>query len=108
MKAMTMTLAVMVSTGGLVYAQGTETPRIDQRQANQQERIDQGVASGQLTEREAHRLNRQQEHIDKMESKAKADGVVTKRERSRIERAQDRTSRHIVRQKHDAQGKRHR
>jgi hypothetical protein len=42
-----------------------------------------------------------------MEEKAKADGVVTKKERGKIERSQDRASRHIARQKHDAQGKRH-
>lgn len=80
-----------------------ETPRIDQRQANQERRIDQGIASGQLNEREATRLNNQQEHIDKMEDKAKSDGAVTKKERARISHAQDRTSSHIARQKHDRQ-----
>ena len=86
----------------LVFAQA-ETPKIDQRQANQERRIDQGIASGQLNEREANRLNNQQEHINKMEDKAKSDGVVTKKERARIGHAQDRTSRHIARQKHDRQ-----
>ncbi|ULA66151.1 MAG: hypothetical protein LZF62_50136 [Nitrospira sp.] len=80
-----------------------ETPKIDQRQANQERRIDQGIASGQLNEREATRLNNQQEHINKMEDKAKSDGVVTKKERARLKHAQDRTSRHIARQKHDRQ-----
>jgi len=32
---------------------------IDQRQANQEKRIDQDIASGQLNEREANRLNKQ-------------------------------------------------
>ena len=93
-------LSVCVTS--LVCAQA-ETPRIDQRQANQEKRIDQGIASGQLNEREANRLNNQQEHVNKMEDKAKSDGVVTKKERARINRAQDRTSRHIARQKHDRQ-----
>jgi len=79
------------------------TPRIDQRQANQEQRIDQGIASGQLNGREADRLNNQQEHIDKMENKAKSDGVMTKKERARISHAQDRASRQITRQKHDRQ-----
>ena len=92
---------------GLAFAQA-ETPRIDKRQANQEQRIDQGIASGQLNEREANRLNNQQEHINKMEDKAKSDGVMTKKERARISAAQDRASRHIVREKHDRQGKRHR
>lgn len=86
----------------VVFAQA-ETPGIDQRQANQERRIDQGIASGQLSEREASRLNNQQEHINNLEEKAKSDGVVTKKERARIRHAQDRTSRHIARQKHDRQ-----
>ncbi len=92
---------------GISYAQA-ETPVIDQRQTNQEQRIDQGIASGQLNEREANRLNKQQDHIDKMENRAKSDGVMTKRERARIGAAQDRASRHIAREKHDRQGKRHR
>jgi len=107
MRAIAIAFAMIVATGGLAYAEGTETPRVDQRQVEQQQRIDQGVASGQLTEREANRLNKEQEHINTMETKAKSDGVVTKKERAKIEHAQDRASRHINRQKHDAQGKRH-
>jgi opacity protein-like surface antigen len=53
-----------VCTASLVFAQA-ETPRIDQRQANQEKRIDQGIAGGQLNEREATRLNNQQEHVNK-------------------------------------------
>ena len=92
---------------GLALAQAN-TPVIDERQANQEQRIDQGISSGQLNEREANRLNKQQEHINKMEDRAKSDGVMTKKERARIVAAQDRASRHIAREKHDRQGKRHR
>ena len=104
-----MLLAVSAMTllmTGMAYAEA-ETPVIDQRQANQEKRIDQGIASGQLNEREANRLNKQQGHINKMEDKVKSDGVVTKREKARIHHAQDRASRHIAREKHDRQGKRH-
>ena len=108
MKTMVLAVGVlMLGMSGMAFAQA-ETPVIDQRQANQEKRIDQGIASGQLNEREANRLNKQQEHINKIEDKAKADGVVTKGERARIDHAQDRASRHIAREKHDAQGKRHR
>ena len=93
---------LLVCAVSSVFAQA-ETPRIDQRQANQEKRIDQGIASGQLNEQDANRLNKQQVHVNKMEDKAKSDGVVTKKERARISRAQDRTSRHIARQKHDRQ-----
>jgi hypothetical protein len=90
-----------------VYAQA-ETPGIDQRQANQERRIDHGVTGGVLTEQEANRLTRQQAHINKMEDKAKSDGVVTKKERARLHATQDRASRHIAREKHDRQGVRRR
>ena len=79
------------------------TPGIDKRQANQEARIQQGVQSGQLTQREAARLEKGQERVQKMEDKAKADGVVTKKERARIQHAQDVQSRHIAKQKHDRQ-----
>lgn len=92
---------------GIAVAEA-ETPVIDQQQTNQEQRIDQGIASGQLNEREANRLNTQQEHVNKMEDRAKSDGVMTKKERARIGAAQDRASRHIAREKHDRQGKRHR
>jgi hypothetical protein len=85
-----------------------ETPRIDQRQANQEQRIDQGIASGQLNEQEAARLNKQQNHIDNMENKAKADGTVTKKESAKIGHEQYRASRHIEREKHDRQNVRYR
>lgn len=93
--------------GGTAHSQA-ETPGIDQRQANQEKRVDRGIASGQLNEREAARLNKQQDHIDNMENKAKADGVVSKKERQRIYNAQDRASGNIYREKRDRQGTRHR
>lgn len=103
MKQVILSVALLsVCATSLVFAQA-DTPKIDQRQANQEKRIDQGIAGGQLNEREAIRLNNQQEHITKMEDKAKSDGVVTKKERARINRAQDRASRPIARQKHDRQ-----
>jgi hypothetical protein len=92
---------------GTVYAQA-ETPVIDRRQVTQEKRIDHGIAGGQLNEREANRLSKQQNHINKIEDKAKADGVVTNKEQGRITHAQNQASRHIARQKHDAQGARHR
>lgn len=81
----------------------TATPGIDQRQMNQEQRIDQGIASGQLTQREANRLERGQQRVDNMENRAKSDGVVTARERARIQHAQNVESKRIYRQKHDRQ-----
>jgi len=81
----------------------TATPGVDQRQINQQQRIDQGVKSGQLTPKEATRLEKGQEHVQKVEDKVKADGKVTPKERARLQQAQDVQSRQIAKQKHDRQ-----
>ncbi len=86
----------------LAFAQAN-TPRVDQRQANQERRIDQGVASGSLTEREANRMERGQQRVDNMENRAKSDGVVTRGERARLHQAQEVQSRRIYAQKHDRQ-----
>ncbi|HEX9743409.1 MAG TPA: hypothetical protein VGA17_11545 [Nitrospiraceae bacterium] len=84
-----------------VYAQ--TTPGVDTRQERQQQRIDQGVAGGELNQREAGRLQRRQDRIAAHEEKAKSDGVVTKRERRQLHREQNRASRHIAKEKHDRQ-----
>jgi uncharacterized membrane protein YebE (DUF533 family) len=78
-----------------------ETPVINQRQANQQNRINQGVASGQLTGNEAARLQRGQARVDNMKANAKADGVVTRSERAQIKSAQNVQSNRIYNKKHN-------
>ncbi len=93
-------MAAAVAVPG--YAQ-TATPGIDAREERQQQRIDQGVASGELNRREAARLEREQQRIERHEAKAKADGVVTKQERRQLHREQNRASRHIAKEKHDRQ-----
>lgn len=98
--------ALALATPLLAFAQtpsAPSAPRIDQRQANQERRIDQGVQSGSLTQKEAARLEKGQDHVQNMEDKAKADGKVTPKERARIEHAQDNQSKRIANQKHDRQ-----
>lgn len=100
--------ATMIA-GWLLLASGASaiaaerTPRADHRQARQDVRIAQGVASGELTQREAVKLEVREEHIDRVEQRVKADGTVTAGERARLEVKQDRASRAIYRQKHDRQ-----
>lgn len=104
MKLKNIVAALCVSALALpALAQTASTPRIDQRQANQQQRIDQGVQSGTLTQQEAARLQQGQQHVQNMENKAAADGKVTAKERARIEHAQDVQSKRVYRQKHDRQ-----
>jgi hypothetical protein len=94
--------AVLALAPALAFAQA-ETPPVDQRQLNQERRIEQGVVSGSLAAREANRLEHGQQRVDNIEQRAKADGVVTGRERARLHHAQDVQSRRIAVQKHDRQ-----
>ncbi len=79
------------------------TPRVDQRQINQAARIDQGTASGSLTQRETARLDQGQQRVGNIEAQAKADGVVTRQERAHLHHAQEVESHRIYAQKHDRQ-----
>ena len=97
------TAAVIAAFALPALAQTQSTPRIDQRQQNQERRIEQGEKSGALTQKEAARLEKGQARVQKMEDKAVADGKVTKKEARRIEKAQDRQSKKIYREKHDKQ-----
>lgn len=84
-------------------AAAASMPRVDQRQQKQEQRIDQGVASGQLTPHEARKLQRHQAQIDKAENKALADGTVTQKEKAKLHAMQDGASKGIHHQKHDRQ-----
>ena len=87
----------------LASAQTTSTPRIDQRQLNQENRIQQGVQSGSLTQKEAANLEKGQTHVQNMENKALSDGKITQKEAQRINETQNKQSRKIEQQKHDQQ-----
>lgn len=95
-------LATLVLSLGL-SALAQQTPSVDRREHRQQRRIRHGVKSGELTRREAARLEAGQARTRRMERRAKADGTVTRRERARLQHRENRTSRRIYRQKHDNQ-----
>lgn len=100
-------LGALLAAAVLVPTLSSAAPRhqaqrrghIDARQDHQQDRIDQGKRSGQITRREAHKLEKQQRGIERAENRAKADGVVTRREARKIERTQNKASRDIHRAK---------
>ncbi len=98
-------VAVMISATGL--AQGRRYCRnngVNERQRDQQQRIRQGIRSGELTRVEAARLERREAQIRLDEAIARrSGGEFTGRERARIQRELDRSSRDIYRQKHDRQ-----
>ncbi len=82
---------------------GVRDPGVNVRQERQQVRIRQGVRSGELTRREAHRARESQRDIRQLERAYRSDGTLTRAERVDLHHEQNQASRQIYRQKHDAQ-----
>ena len=72
-----------------------------QRDVNQQQRINNGVRDGSLTNRQAAKLERGQSHVDAREARAGADGHIGAREQRGIQRADNRQSKRIYNKRHD-------
>jgi len=103
MKKLVLFFGLMVGIFAIATAQST--PKVGKTQARQSVRIADGVADGELTQREANYLKNQQRYIHQEKKVAKADGVVTPNERRNIRHDQRIANRSIRRQKHDLQGK---
>ena len=88
------------SAAGAFAAEGAGTT---QRDVNQQERIEQGLKSGELNTREAARLERQESVVSHMQARALKDGDITPAERARLMAAQNHVGRNIYGEKHDGQ-----
>ncbi len=77
---------------------------VGERLHDQQGRIAQGVRSGQLTPREASRLERRETFLHRQDYRMHlSGGRFTPEERRRLEREENHTSHAIYHQKHDAQ-----
>jgi hypothetical protein len=76
---------------------------VGQRERLQQERIAQGVKSGQLTSGETARLEGRESRINREvhNDRAANGGTLTPAERRQVNRQEDRTSRAIYRKKHN-------
>ena len=93
-----------------VVAQSTQTPdpapksEVGKRKENQQDRIAQGVKSGQLTAGETAHLEKNQARINKEvhNDRAANGGKLTPQEKAQVNRQQNRQSRKIYRDKHNA------
>ena len=98
-------LCVMVAAGMLVssvvFPRAAVAGQIGDRQIRQQERIHQGVVTGELTGREAAALEREQCRIQKIKQRAWIDGELSPVERARLHNLQDRASAHIYKKKHN-------
>ena len=101
MKSMLIALVAFGALTATTAAQARPADRTDWRQARQEQRIDRGARSGDLTRGEQRRLQTREHRIDRMDRRAWADGRFTPRERYRVNRAFDRQSRRIWRYRHN-------
>ena len=112
-KKLALTAALILSPA-VVFAQtapppATPTPgkndyNINQRKVDQQDRIANGVKSGQLTPGETSHLEKQEAAINHEERNMRAqdNGHLTKQDRKTIHQQQNQESRRIYRDKHNA------
>ena len=92
------------SEGSAAPAQEKKEPVTEQRKEDQQDRIAQGVKSGQLTAGETARLEKKEAAINKETAAERAanGGKLTPAEKAQVTRQQNRLSRQIYRDKHNA------
>jgi hypothetical protein len=105
-------IATLTLAPAAIFAQTTTTPTpapakpatINQRKENQQDRIAQGVKSGQLTAGETAHLEHQEAGINKEERgmRAQDNGKLSKQDRKTLNKQQNQESRRIYRDKHNA------
>jgi hypothetical protein len=74
---------------------------IKKREANQANRINQGVKRGQLTSKETTRLLHEQSQVEMERRQAMSDGKMTKGERKDIRHDQNRLGKDIHRKRHN-------
>jgi hypothetical protein len=100
-------VSVFVFLGcGSAWAQApgsTTGAGIDAREANQQQRIEQGIKSGTLTPRETQKLERREMSIQRQEDRMRArdGGELTAKDRAVLNRRLDNTSGAIYNKKHN-------
>jgi hypothetical protein len=78
-------------------------PGVNERQANQTARIQQGVKSGELTHDEAQELRTERRDIRDLEHTYKEDGALTRDERQDLHQQLNQQSQEIYEEKHDDQ-----
>jgi Skp family chaperone for outer membrane proteins len=100
-----LTLACVAAPSYAGDRAGVRDPHVNARQARQQVRIAEGVRSGELTRREAHKVREDQRDIRQLERAYKSDGTLTAAERRDLNHELNQSSRQIRRQKHDAQSR---
>jgi hypothetical protein len=103
-----MLLAALYVPAALAQSEGSATAHpatIQQRKKNQQDRIANGIESGQLTAGEAKNLERKEANVNGEERQMRAadNGKLTAADRAKLNRQQNRLSNQIYQDKHNAQ-----
>jgi len=102
--------SIAIAAGMLIpcYAQEAQSAperegRIQQRKENQQDRIAQGVGSGQLTAGETANLEHKETKLNREihNDRSANGGTLTPQERRQVNRQQNRLSKNIYRDKHN-------
>src|SRR4051812_45077634 len=88
----TLIAAAIGLASSAAFAQTTRAEADVQRDANQQQRIEKGLQSGQLNTQEAGRLEKEQAHVETMEKRDLRDGKISAGEQARLKAAQDKAS----------------
>ena len=96
-------LCTVALAGGMLSLVNAQATRVGQRAENQQDRIAQGVKSGQLTAGETARLEGREAHVNREVHRERAanGGHLTAGERARVNHQQNHISRSIYRDKHN-------
>jgi hypothetical protein len=93
----------LIAMSVLTTAAWAQTPaeQDQQRDVNQQQRIEQGLQSGQLSTKEAGSLERQEQHVDNMQARDLKNGSMSSGEQARLNAAQNKVSSDIYADKHN-------
>jgi len=104
MKRTLLALAALATVAAApLAAQAAPWQTINQRQANLEHRIDQGVRNGSLTRSEAMRLRGEFRSLSRLEASYRRSNGLSMRERADLDARFDRLSRQIRAERHDHQ-----
>lgn len=95
-------LAISFISANAAFAEDMHHKTNNELQRSEHQRIEQGVASGSLTHKEAKHLAHEQKQIRAEERAYKADGKYTAAERKDVHHDLQKASQHIYQEKHDS------
>ena len=99
----TLTVAGTIALFGVgsVIATPTDDPGIKAGEQKQQKKIDQGVQSGKLTQKETGKLEAEQAKIKQDEVKKKSDGKMGKKKHAKPHKKHHKAKKHTTKEKHN-------